>query len=268
MRPTLIDLGFFEIPTYGVLLGIAFYVSIKVAAHFGKREGYPEELFYDAGIGIMLSAMFGAKVLYLVINYQTAFQSFAMFFSELKTGFVYYGGFIGAFAFSFWFVRRRVDNQLRVFDIVVLPVPLGQAIGRLGCFCAGCCYGGPSGVPWAVTFPPGSPAVAAYGLGHHIHPTQLYSSLAGAIVFCILLLAYHRKWFDGQVLATYLFVYAISRSILELFRGDEARGAVGLLSTSQMISIGLFLGGVALYALLWKRPVDRTPPEIPNPQPS
>jgi phosphatidylglycerol:prolipoprotein diacylglycerol transferase len=129
-------------------------------------------------------------------------------------------------------------------------VVLGQSIGRLGCFAAGCCFGKPATVAWAVTF---RDLYAARAVGTPIdtplHPTQLYESFATFLIFLALLAIAKRKTFDGQVALSYVLLYSVARFLIEFFRGDVARGSVfgGALSTSQFLAILLVLGALALW---------------------
>jgi phosphatidylglycerol:prolipoprotein diacylglycerol transferase len=137
-----------------------------------------------------------------------------------------------------------------VGDVLAPAIILGQAIGRWGCFAAGCCYGKPTSVPWAVTFTdPRANEVTGVPLNVPLHPSQLYLSLADFALFFILLAVAARKKFEGQVLLLYLILYAVLRGTLESFRGDP-RGELLGLSTSQWLSILLGLVGVILY--IWK----------------
>jgi phosphatidylglycerol:prolipoprotein diacylglycerol transferase len=130
-------------------------------------------------------------------------------------------------------------------DVLAPPLVLAQAIGRMGCFMAGCCYGKPTEFPWAVTFK--NPNTLA-PMGVPLHPTQLYHSIANLIIFCILFFFIRkRKQFNGQILCLYLCMYSIARFFLEFFRGDIKIHVIGPLNLTQGFSLIIFLTGIALY---------------------
>jgi phosphatidylglycerol:prolipoprotein diacylglycerol transferase len=149
-----------------------------------------------------------------------------------------------------YFKRRPSLDAWLFADTFAPAIPAGAAIGRIGCFLAGCCYGRPSDVPWAVHFPE---------LSGPVHPTQLYDSLAALLLTGVLLFRYPRRKFDGECIAILLMGYPVLRSITEAFRGDADRGGLGPLSTSQWISIPLFLIGLLIFARKRARgsPVER-----------
>ena len=125
-------------------------------------------------------------------------------------------------------------------DIWAPSIALGHAIGRLGCFCAGCCYGKPAGgLPWAVVFND-SGTLAVKGVP--LHPVQIYESAAEVLNFMILVALRRRQSFRGQLFWVYILNYSIIRAVAEVFRGDEIRGFIaGGVSISQGISIVMFL---------------------------
>ncbi|MBP5306155.1 MAG: prolipoprotein diacylglyceryl transferase, partial [Lachnospiraceae bacterium] len=163
-------------------------------------------------------------------------------------GFVVYGGIIlGIFA-GFLYTRRKKLNFWKYFDIVMPEIALAQAFGRVGCFLAGCCYGEETHNVLHVVFHD-SP-IAPNGV--QLIPTQVYSSLFNFLHFFILINVAKKKKADGQVAGLYLIIYSVGRFIIEFFRGDIERGQIGILSTSQFISIFIFAAGILLYAFAEK----------------
>ena len=163
-----------------------------------------------------------------------------MSFSTLRAGGVFYGGFIAAVLFAWWYVRVHGLPLWKVFDAYAPGIALGLGIGRLGCFAAGCDYGKPTGAFLGVVFTnPIANQVSGTPLGVRIHPTQLYESLACVLIFAVLMLLYRHKKFDGQIFAAYLGLYAVVRFGVEFLRGDPDRGFVfgGAISTSQLIAV-------------------------------
>ena len=174
----------------------------------------------------------------------------------LRSGGVFYGGLICATTVAVVYLHRHGLPGWRIADMGAPSIALGEAIGRWGCFAAGCCYGKEWHGPFAVTFTD-SFAHDAVGtpLGVPLHPTQIYLSLNALVIFVILQWAYRRKTFDGEVFWLYVLLYAITRGILEIWRGDLVRGFVipGVLSTSQGIGLVTALVAGAMLLVLARR---------------
>jgi phosphatidylglycerol:prolipoprotein diacylglycerol transferase len=184
-------------------------------------------------------------------------------FKVWRGGLAYYGGFIFATAFAFYYVRKHKLGWWRTADLAAPGIMLGLVCGRLGCFLNGCCYGKTTTSLVGVVFPPGSSAwmkqrdanlISNLQAALPVHPTQLYESLGCLAIFLFLYYVVRpRRQAFGQVFATMLILYAIVRSICEIWRDDD-RGAIGLLSTSQLISIPLFaLGAWILWTARQRR---------------
>jgi phosphatidylglycerol:prolipoprotein diacylglycerol transferase len=257
MSPRLFTLPSFELfgrvigpltlHTYGVLLAIAFISGLWVASRQAKRSGLDGARVTDMAVYVLIAGLVGAKLLLVVVEWGFYARNPRELLSILQSGGVFYGGLLGAIPVAWWYARKHGLPAWRTADALAPAVVLGQAIGRLGCFSAGCCYGKPADVPWAVTF---RDTYAARTVGTPIdtalHPTQIYESLATFAIFFLLLKLADRKRFDGQVTLAYVGLYAVVRFTIEFFRGDAVRGTVfGWLSTSQFIA-ALMLVGVAL----------------------
>jgi phosphatidylglycerol:prolipoprotein diacylglycerol transferase len=170
----------------------------------------------------------------------------------LRSGGVFYGGLIAATTVAIWYMRKNDLPAWRIADMGAPSIALGEAIGRWGCFAAGCCYGRPTSGPFGVTFTDQF-AHEAVGtpLNVPLHPTQLYLSLNAFLIFLILQWAYRRKTFDGEVFWLYVLLYAVTRGVLEIWRGDIVRGFLiePYLSTSQFIGLvaALLAGGMLFF---------------------
>jgi phosphatidylglycerol:prolipoprotein diacylglycerol transferase len=255
MYPKLFEIGGFPIHTYGLLLAVALLVSIELMARLAKREGLDRNQVWDLGFIIILAALLGAKLMLVVVDYDYYFSEPSRLISLefLQAGGVYYGGLLGAVAGTLLYLWRHPELKFwTVADMAAPCIALGQAIGRLGCLAAGCDYGKPSDLPWAITF------TSEYAnrhvgvpLGVPMHPSQAYESLAAFLIFLLLLRFFRRPHFQGQVFLIYLLLYGVARFLLEFLRGDAARGLYfdGLLSTSQIVSLIL----VPLAVFLWWR---------------
>lgn len=244
MHPILFKIGPITIYTYGVLIATAFFLGLALAARQARVEGEDPQKIMDLSFYILISAIVGSRLLYIVVEYKEYISNPLRIFKVWEGGLVFYGGFIMAMAVVIIYIRKHEMNLWKVGDILAPSVAIGQGVGRLGCFFAGCCYGRETDVLWAVIFK--DPNTLA-PMDVHIHPTQLYDSANGFIIFAILLILRKFKKFDGQLFWTYTLLYAVGRFIVEIFRGDE-RGFVieSFLSTSQFIAIPLFIVSLAM----------------------
>ena len=190
-------------------------------------------------------------------------------------GLVFLGGVLGAILVIIWFMRRERLPMLPMADVLIPSLAIGQFFGRLGCLAAGCCWGKPADLSWGIEFPARSMAfhqhlqqgLLASGATHSLslHPTQLYDAMVGIVLFGVLTWIRQRKRYHGQVFVWWLFLYPLARSTIELFRGDSDRGfvfewineplnsflglppgSVTLLSTSQLISLGIMASAAVL----------------------
>jgi phosphatidylglycerol:prolipoprotein diacylglycerol transferase len=264
-----------EIPlhTYGLLIATAFLVAMWLAGRAALRAGLDQDRVMDLCFWILVSAMAGSRILFIIVNWDEYAAAPLSVFAFWKGGLVFYGGFIGATVFSIYYMRKHNMEFFPYADALIPSVSIGHAIGRMGCFAAGCCWGGACDphLAWAARFPVDSLAYQSqlqHGLIHAgslftlpIHPTQLYESLGELTIFLVLTLMRPLKRFNGEILALYLLLYAPLRATVEMLRGDEergrlfnflgpvARGAIWNLSTSEAISVGIFCIGIAIFAI-------------------
>ena len=235
--------------TYGLLLAIAFIAGLWVASREAKRQGLDAGRVTDMAIWVLIAGLIGAKVLLVLVDFHYYQRSPRELWSIFQSGGVFYGGLIGGALVAWWYARRHGLAGWSTADALAPGVVLGQAIGRLGCFAAGCCWGKPTSLPWAVTF---TDVYASRAVGTPmdtpLHPSQLYESGAAFLIFAFLLWLLPRKSFHGQVTLAYVALYSAVRFGLEFLRGDPERGSWfgGALSTSQVIAIVLLLGTAVL----------------------
>ena len=241
--------------TYGVLLALAFVAGLFVAARQARKEGLDGARIADMAVWVLIAGLVGAKLLLLIVDWDVYSRDWSRLGSLLQSGGVFYGGLLGAIPVAWWYMWRHELPTWRTADALAPAVILGQAIGRLGCFAAGCCYGRPADVPWAVTFrDPYTLRQVGTPLDVPLHPSQLYESFAAFAIFGLLMWMSARKKFHGQIVLAYVALYSAVRFALEYFRGDAARGTVfgGALSTSQFIAILMVLGVLLLAPQLLK----------------
>ena len=251
MYPRLLELGPITVYTYGVLLAAAYLLGLKLAMVRARARNLDHTRVLDLGIYIIISALLGAKLLLLVTDWRTFTSSPGELLTLLRSGGVFYGGLIVAVAVSLWYIHRVGLPLWTTCDVFAPGIALGHVVGRLGCLFAGCCYGKPTNLPWGITFTdPFAAANVGTPLNTPLHPTQLYEAGAEALILIILLATESRgRRFAGRTFWLYMLLYAISRFIVEIFRGDP-RGTVGIFSTSQFISVLLAPLAVAMLVYL------------------
>ncbi|MGH9455735.1 MAG: prolipoprotein diacylglyceryl transferase, partial [Terriglobia bacterium] len=185
MHPVLFRIGSLDVPTYGVLLALALIAALLTVVKIGRREGMDTNRLVDFSTWIILVALGGAKVLMIISDYGD-FNTFGKIFSlaTLQAGGVFYGGFIAAVFFSWWYTRKHKMPVLKVFDVYAPAIALGQSIGRLGCFSAGDDYGKVTSSFLGVVFTnPYAHQIGGVPLGVKVYPVQLFESAATLIIF-------------------------------------------------------------------------------------
>lgn len=237
MHPVLFKIGPITIYSYGVMLALAFGIGIYIAKTRATSIGIDSRIIMDLGVYILLSSLIGARILYVVMNlneYKT--QPLEIIFS--RTGFVFYGGLILATIITILYLKKKNLPIGKITDVIAPSIALGQAIGRIGCFLNGCCYGKETTLPWGVMIAGRNPLNLT-----PLHPTQLYSSTSNLIIFFILTYLWKRRKFDGQIFLSYLILYPIARFIIEFYRGDNPHILFNL-TISQLLSIVIFAGAL------------------------
>jgi phosphatidylglycerol---prolipoprotein diacylglyceryl transferase len=263
--PHLFHIGSFALPTYGFLAALGMICGLAVIFRLARFRGLdPDEMWNLGGIAAF-SGILGSKLLLLIIDWRDYAADPGRIFSmaTLQSGGVFSGGLLLAIACTWWYVRRHNIPFLSAADVFAPGVALGHAFGRIGCLSAGCCYGRPTNLPWAITFHnPWAAEFSGTPLNQPLHPTQLYEFVAEAINFAVLYWLCKRKKFEGQVMALFMIVYGIERFVFEFFRGDPGRGEVlgGLITGTQAIALGLVVSGFVIY--LRRTPLRSVSPAV------
>ena len=257
--PELFKVGPFTVYTYGVLLAASYLLGLRLAMWRARKWGLDPNRVLDLGIYIIIAALVGAKLLLLVVDFDQ-FKDPRELLNLARLGGVFYGGLLLAVAVAFWYISRHRMPFWTTCDVFAPGIALGHVTGRLGCLAAGCCYGKPTDVPWGIVFTnPVAAANVGTPLGIPLHPTQLYEAGAALIIVTLLLVTERRgRPFAGRTFWSYMFLYAVSRYIIEMYRGDPRGTVFGIFSTSQFISV--VLGPLSLVMLFWlSRRVPTTP---------
>jgi phosphatidylglycerol:prolipoprotein diacylglycerol transferase len=254
MHPILFDLGPATIYTYGVLLASAYLLGLKLAMVRAQARGLDQARVLDLGIYIIISALVGAKLLLVVTDFRTFVSDPSELITLARSGGVFYGGLILAVSVALWYIRKIGLPLWTTTDVFAPGIALGHVVGRFGCFFAGCCWGKPTDVPWAITFTnPYAAANVGTPLNVPLHPTQLYEAGAEALILAVLLATERRgRPYPGRTFWVYMLLYAVSRFIIEFYRNDP-RGSVLMFSTSQFISLVLAPLAVIMLVTLARR---------------
>jgi phosphatidylglycerol---prolipoprotein diacylglyceryl transferase len=256
MHAICFKLGALTIHWYGVFMALGFLAGLANWVWLGRGRGRNAAFASDLLFWIMVFGLLGARVAYVLTNLSSyAARPYAVFFVH-EGGLVYYGGFIGVALALPVFARRRGVSVLALYDFVVTSLPLAHALGRIGCFLNGCCFGRPWGGCAAVRFPHGTlpwwahvdagliPRTALCSAA--VHPVQLYEAACNLLLYGLLVALYRRRPRDGMLTALYLVLYPAARFGLEALRGD-ARPTWASLSLGQWISLALMLTGLAVW---------------------
>ncbi len=251
MYPVLFEIGGWPVYSYGVLLAAAYLAGLQLAVVRARKAGLDGAKVMDFGIYLIIAALVGAKLMLVFVDFSYYRANPKEILSLARAGGVFYGGLIAALVVGLLLVKRYKLPVWKTADMIAPGIALGHVIGRIGCLLAGCCYGKPTDVPWAITFQnPLAGLNVGTPLGVPLHPTQLYDA-GTELAIMIFLLATEKKGqrFAGRTFWLYMLLYAVSRYVVEMYRGDDRGMIAYFFSTSQLVSIAIV--PVSLY-MLWR----------------
>lgn len=218
MFPDLFSIGPLTLHTYGLFMALSFIAGLLILMKLAPVYDITRAQVMDMGFIIVLWGIVGSRIFYVIMNISYYWSRPLEIFKIWQGGVVFSGSLIAAIFALFWFSRKQKISILAIGDFCAPAAAIGQGVGRIGCFMAGCCYGKPAGLFWSVTFThPGSLAPIDIPL----HPTQLYSSISGIGIFIITLLITYRKKYEGQVFLWFLILHSTMRLFIERYRGDD-----------------------------------------------
>ncbi len=235
MYPILFRIGPITIKSYGFMLALAFVVGILLARREARRKGLNPDLVFDLVLYAAIGGIAGARLVYVIGHLREFLMTPLRIFAIWEGGLVFYGGLVGGTLAVILFIWLRELPLWEIGDTIAPCLALGYAIGRIGCFLNGCCYGRPTNLPWGVNF-----------FDVPRHPTQIYSSLYSLIIFGILWSLRAKIARPGILFWLYVLMYSAARFGVEFLR-ESPRAAVGL-TASQFTSIGIFILAVAALA--------------------
>lgn len=246
MFPFLLEIGSFKIQSYGFFIALGYLAALLLSRHLARKADLPAASFSDLCFLLLVLGLIGSRVLFVLTNLSYFRENPLEILFFWSGGMVFYGGFLLAFAGCLIYLKRKKLPLFQSLDVLAPGLALGHAIGRIGCFAAGCCHGSYCPYPWGIHFHTSlvDPALR----GQPMHPTQLYESFCLGLLALGLYFMGKRKARPGLVAALYLCGYSVIRVVIELFRGDVVRGFLPgtAISTSQAIALGLFIGGCVL----------------------
>lgn len=225
------------------MIGIGVLLCVWMGMHRAKKHDLNPEAVLDIALIGVSSGFVGAKLLYIIVEFPR-FLKDPLYVLGVE-GFVVYGGIMAGVLAAMLYCRHKKLKFLSYFDLTAPSIALAQGFGRIGCLLAGCCYGRETHSPIGIVFPEGSAAPA----GVKLLPTQVISSAGDFLIAIILILFYKRmKEKQGYTGFLYMLLYGVGRFLVEYLRNDE-RGGVGILSTSQFISIFIIIAAIALFII-------------------
>jgi len=252
MHPILLDTPYFSLKAYGLFVAIGFLAGISYCVREGRNQGYDQQHILDLGFYIILAAILGSRVFYVLTNLESYRHNLLDIFKVWQGGLTFFGGFLLALLVGIFYMKKHDLPVGKTLDLFAPSLAIGEFFGRIGCFFAGCCYGMECNLPWAVTF--NNPQSLAR-IGVPLHPTQLYAASAALVTFLILFFWKNRKSFDGQLALLWILIYSAFRAAIEFFRGDP-RGylIMNTFAVSQVISALLII--ISLFLLIYLKPKD------------
>jgi phosphatidylglycerol:prolipoprotein diacylglycerol transferase len=251
MLPKLLSWDDLFLPTYGVLVAIAFLAALWMTARQARRAGLNVDAVTNLGVNAAIAGLLGAKLLLFIQDFDYYWENPGEFFSfaTLQAGGIFFGGLLLALGYASWEMRRKKLPVLATLDAFGPGLALGHAIGRIGCFAAGCCWGLECDRSWAVTFTdPEAHRLVGVPLGIPLHPTQLYEAGAQFLVFGIVYRLASRPQKPGRTMGAYLALSAVARFSIDFFRyHDQSNPFGGPLATAQWIALVLAGAGAGLW---------------------
>lgn len=229
-------------------LAAAFFAS-----HVAKKEGADPVVPLDFGIIGIIASVLGSRLFHILVeNPHYYWEKPVRVFYFWEGGFVSIGAFLATAVGWVIYLRKKHLPALRYFDIMVTSVPIIIFFVRVGCFLVGCCYGKPTDFFIHLTFNNPASTAGYYHLGEPLHATQVYFMINALIMWPVLLWVYRHKKFHGQVLASFMLYYGVTRFFIEFLRGDADRGLWfgDALSTGQIVMIITFASGLGLWRYL------------------
>jgi phosphatidylglycerol---prolipoprotein diacylglyceryl transferase len=269
MHPKLVEIGNLFIPSYGVLVALGFLVGILVTRVLARRRGLDAEFVVGAALYTALVGLAGAKLALILQDFSYYMRNPAQLISMnmLQSAGIFYGGVVAGLIFFIWYLRKHRMDIASTADCLAPGLAIGHALGRMGCFFGGCCFGESCALPWAVTYT--NPDVRDFSnvpLNVPLHPTQLYEAFTEFAIFLVLMAVFSRLQVPGRILGLFLVLSSAGRFVVEFFRSHDVGDPFGLsLSVAQWTALFLAAGGLWL---LLRKPTSSPQKSFPTRAPS
>ncbi len=231
MHPILFELGPLRFYSYGLLIALGFLAASALAARRAAAAGLDPGKIQGVALTALLAGLAGGRIAYVLLRWDLFRDNPVEILRLDHGGLVFFGGLAGGLLGGVWAIRRAGMPLARTVDLLIPPLVLAHAFGRIGCLLNGCCYGKFTSLPWGIRFP---------GEELRRHPTQLYEALALLAIFFLLKRLERRAPRPGTVLLAYGLSYALWRFFVEFLRADNPPIALGL-TIFQWISVGVAL---------------------------
>ena len=239
MHPILFKIGPLTVYSYGAMIAAAFFICTWLAQRAAKTKGLATDFIINSSLLILFSGIFGARILYVFLSPGYYLKNPIEIIMLQHGGLAFYGGAAAAVLAEWLYIKKKNMPVYRIGDLLAPYVALGQAIGRIGCFLNGCCYGKPM----------------ASGL---LYPVQIYSSLALLFLYIALRFLQSKNLKEGTVLISYFMFYAVIRFMLEFLRGDNMISVMGV-TFSQFVGITVFIACIILFIFRARKTNGKNP---------
>ncbi len=255
MKEDLFSIGKFTIHSYGLFIALGIIVAYVVAEIRTRKRKLSVDTCFDLAMWAAIGGILGAKLMFYIVEIKSIIADPSLLL-DITNGFVVYGGIIGGSIACIIYCKVKKLDTMMWFDLIIPEIAIAQAFGRVGCLMSGCCYGAETDSAFHIVF-----ENSRFAPNHvWLYPTQIMSIVANLLNFLVLVFVISKlfKKKPGVTTSFFLIFYSIGRYVIELFRGDEERGSVGIFSTSQFISFFIIVIGIALFIFFVRKP-DRDP---------
>jgi phosphatidylglycerol:prolipoprotein diacylglycerol transferase len=244
--------------TYGLMLALGCAGGLYIAVRFAESNGVSREHIYHLAFWVLPVSLFGTKLLAIAQLLQDAFlgKGFPSALEILETPGFYLGGLLAGLVSSTLLIKAWKLSWLKTADAVAPSLAIGNVLGRIGCFAAGCCWGKPTTTWIGVSFDQRAHEISGVPIGLALVPTQLIEAAASLVIFLLLMRRWKRRVFHGQVVLSFMLLYPVERFVVEFWR-DDPRGQIMNLSTSQFLCLHTFAAAAVLYWWLRRRSSER-----------
>jgi phosphatidylglycerol:prolipoprotein diacylglycerol transferase len=257
MKPVLFTLGSLPIRSYGLMIALAFLVGIWIARRRFRARGLNPDIVIDLAVLVIVASIAGARAAYVLVRWDYFREAPLAILRVWEGGLALYGGIVVGVVVGLYYLARRGMEIWRSADLMTPSLALGIALGRIGCFLNGCCFGEPCDLPWAVSFGPGSIAGLQFA-GVHLHPTQIYESLIALGIMAVILMVERSKPFEGFLFWLFVALLALSRFFIDPLRHYDTesiliRAGALELTNNQVVGVVMLLLAFAFMVTLARR---------------